>query len=133
MESLADALTRCRTVRTLSLEWARSGAVGSAALGRLLSSAACTLTSLNVTGCCMGTVGIAALADGLQANSSLTQLRLCERDLKSAGVMPLAPVRQSCGSGNDESRGRTLDLGWARMGIDSLADALRGDVMLALG
>jgi Ran GTPase-activating protein (RanGAP) involved in mRNA processing and transport len=84
--ALAAALERSGCIRTLDLSYSDFGAAGAAALARLLASDRCTITSLDVAENKIQREGALALAEGLQANRSLTELNLGQNEMGEEGT-----------------------------------------------
>jgi Ran GTPase-activating protein (RanGAP) involved in mRNA processing and transport len=94
-EALAAALERGGCIRTLDLSHNDFGSAGVAALARLLASGRCALTALDVTGNWIGCDDALALAGSLQANRSLTELRLGHSEMEGEATTAVIAALQN--------------------------------------
>lgn len=91
---IAEGLRVSKSLAILSLARNPIGPEGAAAIGAAISgtgSAASQLVHLNVSSCCIGDDGVAAMLQaGLRHNTSLTSLDIGANDLGDKGCMALA-------------------------------------------
>jgi Ran GTPase-activating protein (RanGAP) involved in mRNA processing and transport len=89
VEALVDALGQHGCIRRLDLSHHGVGAAGAEALARLLTCDRCALTSFNVSSNWIERGGALALAEALQTNLTLTDLRLCRIGCGGEGTAAL--------------------------------------------
>jgi Ran GTPase-activating protein (RanGAP) involved in mRNA processing and transport len=122
IEALAAALEQSGRICTLDLSRDSLDTAAAAALARLLASDCCALTSLNLSGSQIGHEGV--LAEALQTNRSLTELRLCANEMGGQGTAAVAAALRR------NPHCRLLVLGLSENRIDlptaaALAEAMR--------